>query len=482
LKGSEAFVEAGRLTTIQLNLLGLAGVLAAGLLGGYLLALMTRVALEAFARVVRPRVTHAAGIAAAVAALLVSLVGTSGEAARSELSRPRGGSVPKVALVGVDGCDWERLMPLVEAGRLSTFERLLSEGSHGPLRSLEKLVSPRIWTTIATGKEPAKHGILDFVNAAGVPVNSTMRTAAPVWEIVSANGLTAGVIGWYVTWPVDPVNGFLVSDRMHSLLRGPVQIWQSLGGTPTNERIERFGAFEFDPGYDAYPASDKRYQQNRIVDEPLRWGYLRDHIYSEMAARLYPLYRPHFAAIYFRGVDFVEHFFWKYSDPGPFPDVTEEDEEAYGEVISRYYEYQDRLLERLLRGLGDDVNVILVSDHGFQARTDPPENRPQLTGMHDRTAVLIAAGPAFRKGVRIEDAAVEDVTPTVLAVMGLPVPEDMDGRVLTDIIEESHLRAHPLESIASYEPLLGGRRAEPTAGSTMDDSIREQLKSLGYIE
>jgi len=123
-----------------------------------------------------------------------------------------------------------------------------------------------------------------------------------------------------------------------------------------------------------------------------------------------------------------------------------------------------------------------VSDHGFQARTDPPPARPQLTGMHDRTAVLIARGPAIAPSGRLEGAAVEDIAPTVLALMGLPVPDDMDGHVLTEIIADSYLAEHPIRTIPSYEPLLGERRRRAGVESTMDESIREQLKSLGYIE
>ena len=249
---------------------------------------------------------------------------------------------------------------------------------------------------------------------------------------------------------------------------------------PTNERLERFGHFRFDPAYKSYAKSDKRYQQNRIVDEPLRWGYLRDLIYSEIATRLCARYRPTLAAVYFRGVDFVEHFFWRYADPDAFGDVADAELMAFGGVIDNYYVYQDHVLERLMAALGDDVNVIVVSDHGFQPRLDPPPDRPQLTGQHERHAVLIAAGPAFRRTGRFEGATVYDVAPTVLAVMGLPVPEDMDGRVLVEILQDSHLERFPVTYVPSYEPTLA--RDREAVGSTMDESIREQLKSLGYIE
>ncbi len=482
LKGSEAFVRADTLTTLQLNVIGLSVVLVVGLVAGWLLAWALSVILSFLRMRVRGRGIPVLGAVCAALALLVLIVGVQ---ARSGVTgaggmAAAGAETPRVAIIGVDGCDWEKLGPLVESGRLPNFRRIMDRGAYGPLMSEPPLVSPRIWTTIATGKTADKHGIRDFVNEAGVPVNATMRSAAPVWDIVGSFGLPVGVVGWYVTWPVDEVNGFLLSDRLHSLLRGPVQMLQSLGGRPTNERLESFGAFTFDAGYKRYPRDDLRFQLNRIVDEPLRWGYLRDAIYSRMSTTLTPAYRPALSAVYLRGVDFVQHFFWKYADPEPFGGVPKEDISAYGEVIDSYYVYTDVLLGRLLEALGDDINIIVVSDHGFKPRRDLDPDRPQLTGTHDVAGVIIASGPAFRAAGWIEGATIFDIAPTALAVMGLPVGEDMDGRVLTEIIRQEHMAVHPLSFVPSYEPAVGRERGE--VGSTMDDSIREQLKSLGYIE
>jgi predicted AlkP superfamily pyrophosphatase or phosphodiesterase len=487
LKGSEAFVRANTLSTVELNVIGLAVVLVVGLLAGWLLS----VVYGALMRALRNRPVAGGRVAAAVVLAAVALLaafmgpnlfgaGVESGAGRFVSASLLGPSAPRVAIIGVDGCDWDKLGPLVESGRLPTFKRLMDNGVYGNLTSLPPLVSPRIWTTIATGKTPEKHGIRDFINEQGVPVNSTMRTARPVWDIVSGAGATVGVVGWYVTWPVETVRGFLVSDRFHSLVRGPVQAVQSATGRPTNERLESFGRFSFDPGYKAFEEADLRYQQNRIVDEPLRWGYLRDAIYSRVSCTFLPVYRPTFSAVYLRGIDFVQHFFWKYSDPAPFGDVTPAEMKAYGDVIDNYYMYTDTLLSRLLEALGDDVNVLLVADHGFQPRTDLDPRRPQLTGAHDIEGVFIASGPAFRNAGRYDGATVLDITPTALAVMGLPSAEDMDGRVLTEIIEPQLLENAPEEKIATYDPR--GVSGRPEVGSTMDDSIREQLKSLGYIE
>ncbi len=484
MKGSETFVRAGTLTTFQLNVIGVTVVLLGGLLLGWLVGVIVVRVVTHLRNTLTKRGMHAVTLVPLIAAVLVLAIGPGLRRKVSpHFSLPAweaGAEMPRVIVIGVDGCDWEILGPLVETGELPNFESLMRRGWYGRLLTSEPMISPRIWTTIATGKVPEKHGILGFVNLKGVPVNAGMRTAPAIWEIVSGYGGVVGVVGWYVTWPADNVNGFQISDRLHSLLRGPLQILHSLQGEPTNERLSHFGSFAVDPDYKRFDKSDKLYQQNRIVDEPLRWGYLRDEIYASIADRLIPEYDPNFAAVYFRGVDFVQHFFWQYSDPEPFAFVTPEDIRAYGDVIPSYYRYTDRLLGRLLESVGDDTNVLLVSDHGFQPRLELNPSMPQLTGMHDKHGVIIGAGPAFQALGQFDDATILDIAPTCLAVLGLAVPDDMDGRILVKTIRPSHLLRYPLNSVESYDTALA--RESKELGSTLDESIKEQLRSLGYIE
>src|SRR5881628_3492824 len=77
----------------------------------------------------------------------------------------RAGEKPRtrVLLIGVDAGEWDVLGPLLDEGRCPNFARMRDQGSSGKLRSLEPLTkSPIIWASIATGKVPQKHGILDF--------------------------------------------------------------------------------------------------------------------------------------------------------------------------------------------------------------------------------------------------------------------------------------------------------------------------------
>jgi arylsulfatase A-like enzyme len=104
--------------------------------------------------------------------------------------------------------------------------------------------------------------------------------------------------------------------------------------------------------------------------------------------------------------------------------------------------------------------------------------------MHDPTGVLAFWGKDIAGGRELADASVLDITPTILALCGFPVAEDMDGSVLTEAIDPDFLRAHPVRTIETYEP-----EREPTdvadrepIESPIDDEVRERLRALGYIE
>lgn len=99
------------------------------------------------------------------------------------------------------------------------------------------------------------------------------------------------------------------------------------------------------------------------------------------------------------------------------------------------------------------------------------------TGMHDRHAFLLVAGPGVQAGADVRDARLEDVAPTALYAAGCPVPAYMDGRVLTDIFNTEHLAAHPPES---DEDAASTSQGEAT-GSSEQDGVKQRLTDLGYM-
>jgi predicted AlkP superfamily phosphohydrolase/phosphomutase len=139
--------------------------------------------------------------------------------------------------------------------------------------------------------------------------------------------------------------------------------------------------------------------------------------------------------------------------------------------------YMDQILGEYRTLLGPNTDVIVLSDHGFGP--DPKPKYPFRTGEHRLHGVLVASGPHFQQGVKLEQASVLDITPTLLYLFGLPTAKDMDGKVLTEAINPAFITAHPLGAIQSYEK---GRRNAAIIRSSADARIREQIGALGYTQ
>ncbi len=123
----------------------------------------------------------------------------------------------RVLLIGWDAADWKMMSPLLEQGKMPNFQKLVEDGVMGNLTSLEPILSPLLWTSIATGKLADEHNILGFAEprpaGGGIrPVRSTSRKCKALWNIVSDKGLRAGVVHWLATHPAEIINGFVVSD------------------------------------------------------------------------------------------------------------------------------------------------------------------------------------------------------------------------------------------------------------------------------
>jgi predicted AlkP superfamily phosphohydrolase/phosphomutase len=102
-----------------------------------------------------------------------------------------------------------------------------------------------------------------------------------------------------------------------------------------------------------------------------------------------------------------------------------------------------------------------------------------LQGRHRANGVFAAVGPGIREGQRIEGARIIDVAPTVLYSLGLPIPEDMDGRPMLEIFHEEYTAGHPVEYAAPELP------EEPIPEPTYDEEdaaeMERRLRGLGYV-
>ena len=159
------------------------------------------------------------------AALALGVAGCERAASKAEtlgdlVARTRPADT-RVLIVGIDGATFSVIDSLLAEGALPTFERLIANGVRAPLRSEAPTISVAVWNSIATGKRPAEHGITNFRarnpetgKLTGRLVSSNERKTLALWNLLGPFGKTTGVVAWWASWPAEPVDGWIVSDRM----------------------------------------------------------------------------------------------------------------------------------------------------------------------------------------------------------------------------------------------------------------------------
>jgi tetratricopeptide (TPR) repeat protein len=408
--------------------------------------------------------------------------------------------------VGWDGADPEIIERLRREGRLPNLDRLARRGALGVLRSEEPMISPILWTTLATGVSPERHGILGFFEPAPGGgrryVTSGARKAAAFWEIASAAGLPVGVVAWYATWPAEPVTGFQVSDRY-----GLRQVEGRVAGEdsppagkglvyPEGEReaLEALSARVGEPSPQELArrffalSPEQLAGRAEIEIEPRRLEGLAEAVRSarlltEAAVELAGRHRPRLLAVYYEGLDAVGHLFMDAAPPA-LPTVPAVERELLAPVVDRYYDFQDELLVPLLELVGEEANVLIVSDHGFRHGEDRPTLPPgagegHAPAWHRLDGTLLLSGPGIVPGAAPEGATLYDILPTLCALTGLPRARSLEGRVLEEVLAPGADRS-PAEGPEDYGALRLGA-AGAAAAAPGEEALVERLRSLGYL-
>jgi predicted AlkP superfamily phosphohydrolase/phosphomutase len=129
----------------------------------------------------------------------------------------------KVLLIGWDAADWKVIHPLLDAGKMPHLARFLEQGVMGNIATLQPALSPTLWTSIATGKRPYKHGILGFSEPDPVtggirPITNLSRKTKAIWNILNQEGKNTITVGWWPSNPAEPLSkGVMVSnDYQHA--------------------------------------------------------------------------------------------------------------------------------------------------------------------------------------------------------------------------------------------------------------------------
>jgi len=262
----------------------------------------------------------------------------------------------KVLVIGLDGVPLSLIRGWAEEGKLPTFRRLMERGVVGDLRSTIPPTSGPSWSTFMTGKNPGKTGIYDFLyrregTYSFPPVNASRRDGVAIWKLLSDRGRTVGVVNVPMSYPVEKVNGYMISGWMTPYsaqdFSYPEDLWRELRdeiGYYTIYPTETFAPSRRDSFFEA--CDDLLDLRSRTV------SYLMEK------------YPTDFFMVVLFDTDRVLHQLWHYLDPG-HPWRAAGDGTDKSDPVVRYFQHVDKKVAQIVERADEDTLVIVLSDHGM---------------------------------------------------------------------------------------------------------------------
>lgn len=418
---------------------------------------------------------------------------------------------PPVLVIGVDGLEWSVLEPLIASGRCPNLRALAERGVAGELETVAPAYSPVVWTSIATGAPPERHGILYFCRfengRPGLPYTSNCRAVPAIWNVAGAHGRSVLSVAWWVSWPAEAVaNGRIVASyaaqAQGNFLWKP-GVWTrglpELTWPPSLAREIAPALADGAPDgplrgdYDAVfgPVAEE-WRFERDLDRRFRFVYHADRTHLRIALEQLRAGAADLNLVYFGLPDVAGHYFWRYMEPERFEFTTPPTRvERLREHVRRAYEQVDAWVGELLAAAPVGARVLVLSDHGMHANRIPAgqQYRQVQSGAHDDgpAGVLIAAGPdipargILPAGLR-RLGSVYDVFPTILDWLELPQPpaEESAGEPMRLLMDPEWARARPLRRGASY--CAGFRAPTPPRLPRADADLefRAAMAEIGY--
>jgi tetratricopeptide (TPR) repeat protein len=408
----------------------------------------------------------------------------------------------RVVLIGWDAADWKVINPLLDFGQMPGLQSIVESGVKGDVASLHPMISPLLWTSIATGHSAARHGIASFHEPDPVTgtvrlVSATSRKVKALWNILTHEGLNSLVVNWYASQPAEPIQGACVSNLFPNV-RAPIgQPWPLAAGAVHPPHLRSTLA-----GLRIHPGELTGDDLLPFIPDLALVDQTRDHRPLQLAIELAGALSVHaaatwlmenepwdFLAVYFPSLDHLSHYFMPYYPPR-LASVSEKDFDTYRHVIPAAYRYHDLMLQRTIALAGPETTFIVLSDHGFHSDEFRPPIQPPgwlgwqeewLTRWHRTHGILCASGPGLRRDEILFGAGLMDITPFILTLFGLPAGLDMPGRILPDAFETppDDTRIPSWEEVSGECGMLPPQ-AEPEEWESAE--ALAQLADLGYIE
>jgi len=257
-------------------------------------------------------------------------------------------------IIGLDGVPLNIIQRWAAGGYLPTLQRLMAAGTVGQLKSAIPPTSGPSWSSFMTGMNPGKTGIYDFLyrregTYSFPPVNASQRSGTTMWRYLSDAGYRVGVLNLPMSYPVEKINGFMVSGWMT-----PYAAADFIHPPELAAELQR-------------EVGDYRIYPTETFTESRRETFLKaTYDLLEMRTRTaVHLARTKpwdvFMAVFF-DTDRVLHQLWHYMEP-EHPWRTDNEDRDW--VVREYFQKVDESIARLLEYADDDTLVIILSDHGM---------------------------------------------------------------------------------------------------------------------
>jgi predicted AlkP superfamily phosphohydrolase/phosphomutase len=237
---------------------------------------------------------------------------------------------------------------------LPTLHSLMERGRYGVLRSCDPPITVPAWACMTSSRSPGALGIYGFRNRRdhsyeGLTIADSRSVSAPrVWDVLSARGRSAIVIGVPPSYPVTALNGvmiscFLTPDTQRSQYTYPAELKQEIEGL--------VGSYMVD--VDDFRTSDKERLLADIEEMTEKRFRVAEHLLETRPWDLFFMVE--------MGTDRMHHAFWRFFDS---EHRLHEPGNRFEGAMLDYYRALDAKIDRLLRFADDDTAVLVVSDHG----------------------------------------------------------------------------------------------------------------------
>ncbi|MCA9923170.1 MAG: alkaline phosphatase family protein, partial [Anaerolineales bacterium] len=264
----------------------------------------------------------------------------------------------RVLVIGLDGATFDLIKPWAGAGELPNLQCILNGGAHASLDSTLPPMTAPAWTSFATGTNPGKHRLYDWIardpdSYQFSPTTALDGQVPTIYTLLSQAGRRVCALNVPMTYPAQPVNGVMLSGMPAPDLQANI----SYPPTLLDEIVQHTG------DYILYPDPGQAYSDSG-VDAFLQ----RLYRCTDLRIRAFDYLRSQedwdFAMMVFNGTDTISHAMWKYMDRNhPLHDPQQF--EKYGRSILNFYRTVDAYLGKVLASLGDNTVLMLMSDHGF---------------------------------------------------------------------------------------------------------------------